>query len=273
MISTENGKYVLSICEQKTVEKAKELTHLLEHLRKNNFNTSKVIYTKANESVIVWKEKPIMIKEFIEGGIQKDLPPHLLRLIGGELAKIHQIEAPSYLPNQIAYGKEQFKKVGEYAANSSFHIWLNEVEEYLKPFFNLDLPKSFIHSDLFWNNAIVNEDGNMLTVLDFEEAAYYFRIFDIGMAIIGICGEEETINFKKVSYLLEGYQKEMQLLDMEKKALKAFTIYAGASMTFWRYQNFNYVKPDPKMADHYLGLKVLTDYIWRQADDCFTSLF
>jgi hypothetical protein len=54
--------------------------------------------------------------------------------------------------------------------------------------------------------------------------------------------------------------------------MKAFTIYAGASMTFWRHQNFNYVKPNIKMSNHYLGLKVLVDDIVKQSDDCFVRL-
>jgi len=70
----------------------------------------------------------------------------------------------------------------------------------------------------------------------------------------------------------KGYQKETKLLDREIKALKTFTIYAGASMTFWRHQNFIYLKPDPAKFDRYLGLKILTDFIVAQDDDCFSRL-
>ena len=77
---------------------------------------------------------------------------------------------------------------------------------------------------------------------------------------------------EKIKYLLDGYQSEIQLLDVEINSLKAFTIYAGASMTFWRHQNFNYVKPNTKMSNHYMELKVLVDDIVKQADDCFVGL-
>jgi Ser/Thr protein kinase RdoA (MazF antagonist) len=91
------------------------------------------------------------------------------------------------------------------------------------------------------------------------------------MMIIGMCGEGETINLGKARHLLEGYQSETQLLEEELNSLKAFTIYAGATMSFWRHQNFNYLKPDPHMFDHYLGLKNLVDFMMRQSDDCFTK--
>jgi len=269
LIQTEKGKYVLSICEQKTVKRAKELAHLLEHLAKHHFETSKVVHTLNNEPIVLWKDKPLMVKKFIEGKIQKDLSPSLLKLVGTELAKLHKIDAPEYLPKQLDYGKEQFVKVEKYAANSLFDVWLKEKLAYVSPYFTMDLPKAFIHSDVFCDNIIISEEESTVVIMDFEEAAYYYRIFDIGMTIIGVCGEEKTINLDKAKYLLEGYQAELSLLEIELKALKAFTIYAGAAMTFWRHQNFNYTKPDPKLANHYLGLKVLTDYMAEQADDCF----
>lgn len=269
LIKSENGKYVLCICEQKPLEKAKELAHLLKHLEENNFNTSKIIYSTNDESVIIWKDKPIMVKEFVEGKIQKNLSPHLLKIIGKELAKLHKIDAPEYLPKQLSYGKEQFVNVKKYAASSKFDIWLEQVLEYMRPYLKLDLPKAFIHSDLFWDNVIISEDESSAVIVDFEESAFYYRVFDIGMTIIGTCSEEDTINLKKARYILEGYQSDIKLLNTEIKSLKAFTVYAGASMTFWRHQNFNYIKPDPKLFNHYLGLKVLADDIAEQENDCF----
>ena len=243
LVKSENKKYVLCVFEQKTEKNAKDLTQLLKHLAINNFNTSKLINTSDSDSVIVWNNKPIIIKAFIEGEIRKDLSPQLLKLIGKELAKLHQINAPEYLPTQLNYGKEQFANIKKYSANSEFDIWLKNILEYISPYLKLNLPKSIIHSDVFWDNVIIGEDDNKVTIIDFEESVNYYRLFDIGMTIIGICAKEKVINLEKTKHFLDGYQSEVQLLEDEINSLKAFTIYAGASMTFWRHQNFNYVKP------------------------------
>lgn len=272
VINVENDKYVLTICEQKSDKKARELAHLLEHLEKHHFETSKIIRNKRNEAVIVWRGKPIMVKKFIDGRIIKDLPHHLIELIGRELGKLHKIEVPEYLPQQISIGKEQFVNVKKYAANSLFDIWLKAKLDYVSPYFSSNLPKAFIHGDVFCDNVIISEDESTVTIMDFEESAYYYRVFDIGMMIIGICGEGKTVNLEKASYLLKGYGQEIQLLDIEINALQAFTVYAGAAMTFWRHLNFNYTKPDSKLSNHYLGLKVLTDYVEEQAADYFLKL-
>ena len=272
LVKSENAKYVLCIFEQKTEKNAKDLAHLLKHLEINNFNTSRLMYNSDSESVIIWKDKPIIIKTFIEGKIRKDLSPHLLKLIGKELAKLHQINAPEYISDQLNYGKEQFVNVKKYSANSEFDIWLKNILEHIDPYLKLNLPKSIIHSDVFWDNVIIGEDDNSATIIDFEESVNYYRLFDVGMTIIGICGEEKFINMEKVKHLLEGYQSEVQLLEDEINSLKAFTIYAGASMTFWRHQNFNYVKPNSEMSNHYMKLKVLVDDMVKQDDDCFVRL-
>ena len=116
------------------------------------------------------------------------------------------------------------------------------------------------------------KERQTVMIMDFEDSAYYYRVFDIGMMIIGICGEEKTVNLEKARYILKGYRREIQLLDIELNALQAFTVYAGAAMTFWRHLNFNYTKPDSKLSNHYLGLKVLTDYVKEQPTDCFLKL-
>lgn len=272
LVESKSRKYVLCICEQKPEKKAKELAHLLNHLEANNFNTSKIIPSTNNEFVIICNDKPTMVKGFIEGKIQKALSPHLLKTIGKELGKLHQLAIPEYLPTQANYGKENFANVKEYAANSEFDSWLEMVLEYVSPYFKLNLPRSLIHSDVFWNNVIISEDESTAVIMDFEESVNYYRVFDIGMTIIGICGEGAIVNLEKAKHLLAGYQSEVQLSADEINSLKAFTIYAGASITFWRHHNFNYIKPDPKMFNHYLGLKVLVDYVFELPDDCFVEL-
>ncbi len=272
LINAENGKYVLTICELKSEKKARELAHLLEHLEKHHFETSKVIRNTNNELLTLWKGKPLMIKKFVEGKTLKYLPQHLIELLGSELGKLHKIEPPAYLPKQANYGKEQFVNVKKYAANSLFDIWLMQKVEYVLPHLSSNLPKALIHADVFSDNVIISEDEDSVVIMDFEESVNYYRIFDIGMIIIGICGEGKTVNFEKARYILKGYCQKIQLMDIELNALQAFTVYAGAAMTFWRHLYFNYTKPDSKLSNHYLGLKALTDYVEEQPADCFQKL-
>ena len=261
LITTEKGKFVLTICEQKTAQRAEELAYLLEHLAKNGFESSKLIRTSNNALISKWKGKPVMLKVFLEGEIMANLSSDILNVIGKEMGRLHQIEIPAYLPKILNYGIEYFDEVGHYAANSDFELWLNGIKNFIQPFMAEELPKSLIHSDIFFSNIIVSDFGTAAFIMDFEEATNYYRVFDIGMTLVGLCCDGQALNLNKASALLNGYQQEIELDALEKLSLQAFTVYAAAAMTFWRHRNFNHVNPDPAMADHFLGLKEIADFV------------
>ena len=270
LVNTQTQAFVLTICEQKTQEEAKDLACLLEYLHHNNFATSKVQKTKGEAFIVVWNDKPVMLKQFIEGHIIQDFPDDLLVYLGRELAKLHQVKAPNYVPQTLNYGNiNRFEEVQDYAPDSSFHKWIINTKHYIENYISPDLPKALIHSDVFNSNIIVDKDQERGTIMDFEEACYYYRVFDIGMMIVGTCSDQGTININKLACLLEGYQKEITLLDIEKRALKAFTVYAATTTAFWRHHNFNYVNIIPEKKDHYLEMKLLADAIMNLPDSWF----
>lgn len=273
LVSSESGQFVLTICEQKSKESAHELALLLEHFAQHNFKTSELIRTINNQTLSIFQGKPAMLKVFLEGEIIKDLSNQLLGVIGIEMGRLHKLEAPDYLPKVLGYGKEFFHEVAQYAPNSSFAKWIKEIEAYMQPYFTQQLPKSLIHSDIFYSNIIINKNESSASIMDFEEAANYYRIFDVGMTIIGLCSSQKTINLNKAGALLQGYQQQIDLLEIEKSALQAFTVYAAAAMTFWRHRNFNHTNPNPEMFDHYLGLKVLADFAMAIPKNEFEKIF
>ena len=260
LITTNNNRYVLCLFEHKSLSHAHNLTQLLSHLKMHNFKTSETFPATDGKTLTTWNKKPILIKHFIEGEIKNSLPNHLIELVGKSLGKLHQIPPPSYLPKIIDYGQEHFGLVNQYAKESSFEYWLQEIKKYIQPYLKKDLPKALIHSDLYCDNVIVSQDKQNVIIIDFEEATYYFRVFDLGMAIIGSCSERKILNQEKIKSLLNGYSKVIKLTPEEKKALQAFTVYAGAAMSFWRHKNFNYVYPNMGLNDHYKALQTLANY-------------
>jgi homoserine kinase type II len=272
LVRTETKDFVLTVCEQKSQEDAKNLACLLEYLDHHNFTTSKLQKAKDETFIVFWNDKPVMLKQFIEGDITQDFSKNLLVYLGNELAKLHHIKAPTYVPQTLSYGNiNRFDDVQDYAPNSNFHTWIKDKKRYIENYISPDLPKALIHSDIFYSNIIVDPDHKRATIMDFEEACYYYRVFDIGMMIVGACRDQETVNLNKVACLLEGYQKEITLLDIEKKALKAFTVYAATTTAFWRHHNFNYVNIIPEKKDHYLEMKLLADALMNLPDSCFVE--
>jgi len=260
LITTKDHHYVLNLFEHKSIVHAKNLSLLLSYLKQYHFKTSLAVSTTYGKTVTLWKNTPIIIKHFIEGKIIDNLPNHLLELVGEALGKLHQIPPPSYLPKVLGYGQENFVLVHQYAPKTSFEYWLQSIEKYIQPYLKMDLPKALIHGDLFFDNVIVSQDEENVTIIDFEEATYYYRVFDIGMAIIGSCSVGKILKQDKIKSFLLGYAKEIKLIPNEKRVLQAFTVYAGAAMCFWRHRNFNYVHPNMGLNDHYKALQTLANY-------------
>lgn len=261
LIRSTNRAVVVTICEQKTATSTRHLAQLLMYLNANGFATSQVISTLKGKLITSFKGKPILLKEFMAGTIEEDLSKKQLTKLGQQLAKLHQIPAPDYLPRQVAFGIERFKEVEGYAPLSTFNSWLTKTQAYIQFYLQEDLPKTLIHSDIFYNNIIIDPKEATATIMDFEEACYYYRLFDIGMMIVGTCCKNNHLNKEKTRQLVKGYQQRSFLSIKEKNALQAFTVYAATATAYWRHQNFNYVHIIPKMKNHYLAMQQLADHI------------
>ncbi len=266
---TESHSYVLNLFEHKSLDQVNDLAQLLLYLQRHNFKTSQPVLTLDQRLILNWENKPVMVKSFFEGKIMDDLPPHVLHLIGKKIGQLHQLAAVDYLPKILPFGYENFHLVNEYARSSPFSKWLFDIKDYVQPYLDLNLPKALIHSDLFYNNVVVSHDETSIAILDFEEASNYYRIFDLGMAIIGLCSLNKTIHAEKVRQLLMGYCQIISLTVNEQAALQAFTVYAGATMSFWRHRNFNYVHPEMGLKNHYKALQILANNAKNKSPDFF----
>lgn len=271
-VPTDQGSIVLTICEQKSAVAAKELASLLVYLQEQGFATSRIIKTNSGKLTITHDQKPVMIKAFLEGKVMEYLPENLLVSLGRDLARLHQISPPNFIPGEISFGIQNFHKVAVYAPGSGFDQWLLETKNYVNQYMSADLPMALIHSDIFYNNIIVSEDQQCAQIMDFEEACHYYRIFDIGMMLIGSCCNAEGLRMEQAAALLKGYQQEISLLPSEKAALQAFSVYAAAATAFWRHQNFNHIKPDPAMYDHYQAMQKLADKVREIPENQFMEI-
>lgn len=268
-VKTPNGDYVVTISEQKSLDDANELASLLEYLEVNNFSSSKIVKTTDKEAITLWNSKPVMVKEYLDGDIVNDLSLLLLTSLGEQLASLHLLPAPDYLPKTLSYGVEKFDEIKAYTPDSDFFKWLKKTQAYIESFISEELPYAMIHSDIFSDNIIVSKNGKVATIMDFEEATYYYRLFDLGMMIVGTCCDADGVSLDKAKSLLTGYQKHITLVESEAKALQAFTAYGAAATAFWRHQNFNYVNVDEKMKDHYQAMQNIAINVLKIPSDEF----
>jgi len=271
-VATSSGRYVLTICDQQSLREVTDLANLLVYLTDQGIRTSRVVVPPTEPIVILHNEKPVMLKRYIDGDITADLTGNLLVQLGEEMARLHEISAPSYLPNSFPYGRSYFPEVTNSNLGHAYIDWLSEKNRYLQQRIPQHLPMTLIHGDVFFDNVIV-QDGQLMGIIDFEQACHYYRNFDLGMVIVGICRDRKGISFEKVRRFIRGYQKEITLQSIERETLKTFAEYAAVATSFWYFRHYHLRRPEPRLFDKHVEMQTLADIISKYPAARFTELF
>ncbi len=205
-IETNSGKYVLTLCDQKSLECVTNLANLLVYLTDQGIRTPQIVVPPKERIVLMHDEKPVMMKRYVDGDVRSNLPGDLLVQLGEELARLHVIPAPSYVPQAFPYGRCHFPEVTNSKLGHVYVDWLSEKINYLQERIPQHLPMALIHGDVFFDNMIVQGD-QLMAIIDFEEACYYYRSFDLGMVIVGACRDRQGISFENGGHFLLVYKK------------------------------------------------------------------
>ena len=271
-IETNSGKYVLTLCDQKSLQHATNLANLLGYLTEQGIRTSRVVVPPKGPVVILHDQKPVILKRYVDGNITANITGNLLLQLGEEMARLHKISTPSYLPKSFPYGRSYFPEVTDSSLDHAYIDWLSEKNSYLQKRIPENLPMTFIHGDVFFDNLIVRGD-QLIAIIDFEEACHYYRSFDLGMVIVGTCRGRQGICFRKARRFIRGYQNDMTLRSDERECLQAFAVYAAVATSFWRFRQYHLRRPEPRFYDRHVEMQTLADTISEYPESSFTELF
>ena len=271
-VETSSGRYVLTIFDQQSLKEVTNLANLLIYLTDQGIRTSQVVVPPKEPIVTLHNEKPVMLKHYIDGDITDDLTGNLLVQLAEEMARLHEISAPSYLPKSFPYGRSYFPEVINSNLGHAYINWLSEKNSYLQQRIPQHLPMALIHGDGFLDNMIVQGD-QLIAIIDFEQACHYYRGFDLGMVIVGVCRDRQGISFEKAGRFIRAYQKEIALQSIERETLKTFAVYAAVATSFWHFRHHHLRRPEPRLYDKHVEMQTLADIISKYPDSSFTELF
>jgi len=271
-VETSSARYVLTLWDQKSLRHATNLANLLVYLTNQGIRTSRVVVPPNEPIVVLHDEKPVMLKRYVDGNVSANLTGNLLIQLGEEMARLHEIPAPSYLPQSFPYGRSHFPEVTNSKLGHAYIDWLCEKISYLRERIPQHLPMALIHGDVFFDNVIVQGD-QLMAIIDFEEACHYYRGFDLGMVIVGACRDRKGISFEKAGRFIQGYEKETNIPTKEQETLKTFAVYAAVATSFWRFRQYHLRRPEPRLYNKHVEMQTLADTISEYPDASFTELF
>ena len=235
LLNTKGGKYILTIFRIEPTQVA-HMSEVLLLLEKYNFPAPRLI-TRANGEVLLrYQEKSVLIKPYIHGQVVIDLDYGKVHQVGAALARLHEIPAPKYLPNQHTYVVTTYPKVMEQELDQNYREWVGQRYRLLMKKIPSKLPVGLVHGDMFYDN-ILFEDEKLKAILDFEDVSRTNMVFDLGMAAVGICTEDTKIILDKVRALVKGYQEVRSFEEGEKNSLQLFIECAAILTSTWRFWN------------------------------------
>ena len=268
LLITKKGNFVLTICEDRTIEQVRPLMELLQHLEAHNFHTSKVLKSRSGEFLLEIDNKPVYLKSYIEGLVPRKLSLTSLSYLGKMIAKLHKIQIFDSIPDAYAYWSNYFTEVYTPSSSHPYMDWLNQKSQFLEEHLPNDLPRGLVHGDIFTDNLVEGTQGQ-LTIIDFEAVSHSPFIFDIGMALIGVCSEKNTISLRKAKALIKGYRQEREFNQMEKNSLKLFTIYSATAVAAWRFRQFHLKFPIPQKFNSYQQMVDIADSLFQMKNSVF----
>jgi len=259
-LNATQGDFVLTVFDSMHWEEVIRLGKLLNYLDENDFSTTNLVPRLDGAWVTRYNNLPVLVKRYIRGDVHDTLTKTMLKRTGEQLAALHKIPPPDYLPMMHSYGKQTFPTVIGKGIDVEYETWLADQHQYLKERIPKNLPRGLIHGDLFRDNLLFN-DQQLRAVIDFEEACNYFFVFDIGMGIVGQCREGNRISLGKAKEFITGYQRVRKLEKRPRESLKIFAEYAAIATSYWRFWNYNICLPTPKKQTLHRRMMRLADNI------------
>ena len=259
LLRAKNSEYVLTIFEI-TISRVVNLSKLLLVLEENEFPTSRLLHLADGGIVTINQGKPVLVKPYISGQVVKNLNGAMLMQVGAVMARLHEITVPRFLPDKHAYGLQTFPRIMDHNIDPEYETWLANKYTFLEKNIPSSLPRGLIHGDLFYDNVLF-EEKEFKAIIDFEEACQYYKVFDLGMGIVGLCMEDTRIGLDKAQALVHGYQQSRKLEEREKESLQIFVEYAAIATSSWRYWKYNINSPIAEKAKNHWQMVCIANEI------------
>lgn len=247
LLQADQNRYVLTSFNHLTFPEVINLAQLLRLLDEYNFPSNRLVFLSTGEAVLQYKGKPVMLKHYITGQVCSTLDNAMLHQIGRTMARLHQIPPPDFLLDEYFCRYQLFSSVIGRDINTHYESWLAGQRQYFEQHIPSNVPRGLIHADLFYDNVLF--DDGLKAIIDFESACYYYKVFDLGMAIVGLCIEATKFSPSKARFLVMGYQQIRVLEETEKESLQLFIEYAATATSYWRFWNYHIYEPQAEKSD------------------------
>lgn len=252
LLDTNHGKHILTIFEIEPSRVA-HISKALLLLEKHEFPAPRLQKLAKGGVLTKFQDKSVLVKPYISGYVDADMDDEKTKQVGAAMAKLHELPPPDYLPDSHSYTEITYPAFMEKATDQYYKTWVRQRFRYFIEKLPSQLPVGLVHGDIFYDNVLF-EDENFKAILDFEDVCRIYKIYDLGMAVVGICAKGTKIDLKKARALIHGYQEIRNLEETERDSLQICIEWAAISTSIWRYCRHNIDMPNPNNSEKYMQM-------------------
>lgn len=230
--------YFLTIFEEISQSELNYFIPLLAHLKSKDCHVAGPKAQISGQYVLTLKEKPAAIFDCLSGYHVENITQTECLTIGAELARIHLAASDYTAVHQNPRGYYWLQKqICNEQLNSSvedktvLEASLIALQADWSTWQNMELPKGFIHGDLFADNSLFLDGNTVSGIIDFYAGGNDYWVYDLAITILAWGAKGKAIDMDLQAKLIKGYESIRPLSDQEKNELPKFIKLAA--LRFW----------------------------------------
>lgn len=253
--NNQQGHFVLTLFEQLTAAEIPFYIELLESLQKAGLPVPAALRDQRGRNLFTLAKKPCILVPRFKGHHVEQANLQQCQHIGQTLAKIHLATQPltASLANDrgLNWMLSMQAPLTPFLSESASAMLTNELLFYQQEIPKLNLPQGIIHSDLFRDNALFEND-QLSGVIDFYNACTDFFLYDLAVTVNDWCIEADgTLAIQRLEALISAYHQERPLSDHEQQAWPLLIRFAASR--FWLSRLESWYLQNPNQEDTVLN--------------------
>lgn len=267
-VTTDQCDVLYRICRQQPLPLLDYELRLMEALKQAGIKTAFPLADKHGNYIQQSEGDYVMLYEFKKGA-EPALNAKAAHQMGVEVGKLSQIPFVAALEKKNAVHIDNCQQLIKDFAQSKnpmpeIFAYFTEQTNYLTEQLDATLPKGIVHGDIFPNNTIF-KDGDLLAIIDFEEACSDQLMFDVGMTINGFCFVDNELQADLLVAFLEGYNSEREMSQAEWSTLPIYMQWGSHGMLSWHLRNE--LIHVPNAVQHARVLELMHRTQWMRANE------
>lgn len=241
-VETARGPFFLRVNEGKSLDDVVREAAIVAHVAARAVPTPAPLHSTAGQPFVLWRDQLVSLFPWVLGRTlaRADLVPAQAAAVGAALARLHLAgsdfpdrRSGRYEPAEIARRLAQIAELGRPELESAAAILSPEMDR-LALERAPALPAGLIHGDLFIDNVLYADDGELAALIDFEQASWGRLAYDLAVTALAFGFGREDFRAEVFRALVDAYAAVRPPTSEERAAFGAELRFAACRFAVTR---------------------------------------